>query len=99
MLNVPHHLHAHKKQEDTLPKIISFVAKILGILIMAAAFLQWITFDYPDVNPFWPGAIFVPGVASQFLNWIIVSIIGSAGYALFFYGKSLDVCARKKTGE
>ncbi len=69
--------------------ILSQVAKMVGILFMLLAFIQWITFDYPDVNPFWSGAILVPGIASQFLNWIIVSIAGGIGWAIFTYGKLL----------
>lgn len=69
--------------------ILSQVAKMIGILFMLLAFLQWLTFDYPDVNPFWPGAIFSLGMVSQFLNWIIVSIVGGIGWAIFTYGKSL----------
>lgn len=63
-----------------------FLAKSSGALLVLLAFLQWITFDYPDVNPFWPGAIFAPGIFSQFLNWILVSILGAFGWLLLSYG-------------
>ena len=50
--------------------LLHLAAKVLGIAPMVIAILQWITFDYPDVNPFWPGAMFAPGIASQVLNWL-----------------------------
>jgi len=53
---------------------------------MSAAFLQWLTFDYPDINPFWPGAIFVPGVLSQVLNWLIICILAAVGWGFFTLG-------------
>ena len=67
--------------------ILHLAAKVLGITLIVIAILQWITFDYPDVNPFWPGAIFAPGMASQVLNWLLVCILGSAGWGLFTLGK------------
>ena len=69
----------------TLTKLAS---KVAGVLLMAVAFLQWITFSYPDVNPFWPGAIFVPGMLSQVLNWVVVAVLGTAGWGLFTFGHS-----------
>jgi hypothetical protein len=39
--------------------ILRFVSRAIGVALIAAAFMQWLTFDYPDINPFWPGAIFV----------------------------------------
>ncbi len=65
---------------------MKLLAKGIGGILMFLAFLQWITFDYPDVNPFWPGAIFSPGVVSQFLNWILVCTLGASGWLLFSYG-------------
>ena len=62
-------------------------SRIVGALLMAAAFLQWITFSYPDVNPFWPGAIFVPAMLSQVLNWLVVAVLGAAGWGLFTFGR------------
>ena len=67
--------------------VIRLISRIIGIAIMVLAFLQWITFDYPDVNPFWPGAIFAPGMLSQILNWLLVSVIGAVGLMLFSFGK------------
>lgn len=66
------------------------IAKLAGILLMLLAFLQWLTFDYPDVNPFWPGAIFASGVISQVFNWVIVCVIGACGFGLFSWGRSND---------
>jgi len=40
-------------------------------LFLVAAFLQWITYEYPDVNPFAFGAIFPPGMLSQLFNWTL----------------------------
>ncbi|OZG71772.1 hypothetical protein BTA51_19240 [Hahella sp. CCB-MM4] len=68
--------------------MISAIAKAFGFLLMGLAFAQWITFDYPDVNPFWSGAIFAPGMLSQFVNWIVVCVIGASGWGLFQYGRS-----------
>jgi len=67
--------------------IIRGISKAIGVVIMLLAFLQWITFDYPDVNPFWPGAIFAPGTLSQILNWLVVCVIGAIGWGFFTYGK------------
>lgn len=63
------------------------IAKAIGIVFMFLAFLQWVTFDYPDVNPFWPGAIFAPGMASQILNWGVVCILAVVGWGFFTLGK------------
>lgn len=62
-------------------------AKIIGVVFMVAAFLQWITFDYPDVNPFLPGAIFAPGMLSQVLNWLIVCVLATVGWGFITLGK------------
>lgn len=63
--------------------IMVILSKIVGIVFMLLAFIQWITFDYPDVNPFWPGAIFAPGMISQFFNWIIVCVLATIGWGFF----------------
>jgi len=63
--------------------ILRFVSRAIGVVLIAAAFIQWITFDYPDINPFWPGAIFVPGMLSQVLNWLIVCILATIGWGFF----------------
>ena len=67
--------------------LLRAIARIIGIAFMVAAFLQWITFDYPDVNPFWPGAIFAPGMLAQVLNWLIVCILATIGWGFFTHGK------------
>lgn len=67
-------------------RLIRPLAKVIGVGLMAVAFLQWITFDYPDVNPFWPGAVFAPGMLSQFVNWIIVCAIAAIGLLIFRAG-------------
>lgn len=67
--------------------MLRFISRVIGVVIMAAAFLQWITFDYPDFNPFWPGAIFVPGVLSQVLNWLIVCVLAVIGWVFFTLGQ------------
>lgn len=66
--------------------VLRLAARAAGALLICLAFLQWITFDYPDVNPFWPGAIFVPGMLSQVLNWIVVCVIGATGLGLWQLG-------------
>ena len=67
--------------------ILKISSKIIGIGFMLLAFLQWITFDYPDVNPFRPGAIFAPGMISQIFNWFFVCILGTIGWGFFTVGK------------
>jgi len=66
-----------------LKKIMKMLSKIIGIIFMLLAFTQWIAFDYPDVNPFWPGAIFAPGMISQFFNWLIVCVLATIGWGFF----------------
>jgi hypothetical protein len=61
---------------------------IAGALLVVAAVFQWLTFDYPDVNPLWPGAVFAPGMISQVVNWIVVCVLGGTGCALITVGKS-----------
>lgn len=67
--------------------IIRLFARILGVIFMAVALLQWITFDYPNVIPFWSANIFTPGMFSQFINWMVVCVLGAIGWGLFSYGK------------
>ena len=62
---------------------LRFLSRAIGVVLMVAAFLQWLTFDYPDFDPFWPVAIFVPGVLSQVLNWLIVCILAVVGWGFF----------------
>lgn len=61
--------------------------KGVGTILMLLAFLQWATFDYPDMNPFWPGLIFSPGAISQVLNWLVVAVLGATGYGLYSAGR------------
>lgn len=68
--------------------VIRYVVKLIGILLIIAAILRWATFSYPDVVPFWPGAIFAPGMLAQVLNWIIVCILGTVGYLIFSLGNN-----------
>ncbi len=72
------------------------MAKTAGIFLMALAFFQWITFEYPNVNPFGPGAIFAPGMVSQILNWLLVCILGSIGYGLFTIGSKQNNNSNKQ---
>jgi hypothetical protein len=55
----------------------------IALLFLAFAFAQWITFDYPDVNPFYPGAIFAPGMIGQLVNYLIVCGLAGIGLALW----------------
>lgn len=68
-------------------KVLHIVAKVVGALFMVAALLQWLTFDYPNVNPFFPGAIFAAGMLSQVLNWVLVCILATIGWGFFTLGK------------
>lgn len=67
--------------------MLRLVARVIGVTLMAAAFLQWLSFDYPDVNPFWPGAIFAPRMLSQVANWLLVCVLATVGWGFFTYGK------------
>ena len=74
-----------------MPKaILSTATCVVGALLMVLAFVQWITFDYPDANPFWPGAILAPGMLSQILNWGLVCLLGASGWGCWTFGKSLS---------
>lgn len=55
----------------------------LALVFFAFAVVQWITYDYPDVNPFFPGAILAPGMFGQFLNYLIVVALGTIGFLLW----------------
>ena len=63
------------------------LAQVAGIILMILAFLQWITFDYPDVNP-WTANILTPGIPAQLLNWLLVCMLGAIGGILFHFGRS-----------
>lgn len=64
------------------------VLKLVGGLFLVAAFLQWIAYDYPDVNPYAFGAIFAPGMLSQLFNWILVCLLGTIGAVLIGFARS-----------
>lgn len=66
--------------------ILRVLTKGIGILFLIAAFLQWITFSYPMANDWWPIGL-IPGMFSQFLNWIIVCLLATAGWGIFTLGK------------
>ncbi|MDE3756780.1 hypothetical protein I7G60_01445 [Sinorhizobium meliloti] len=57
----------------------NIISKAIGILFIVAAVFQWVSFDYPDVNPFWPGAVFTAGTIGQVINWLIVCILAVIG--------------------
>ena len=67
--------------------ILKITSKIIGVGFILLAFSQWITFDYPDVNPFGIGAIFAPGMILQIFNWFFVVILGTIGWGFFTLGK------------
>lgn len=67
--------------------VLRFAARVIGVLFMAAAFLQWLTFDYPDINPFGGVTIFTPGAISQVLNWALVCVLATVGWGFFTYGR------------
>jgi multisubunit Na+/H+ antiporter MnhB subunit len=64
-----------------------WIAKGVGALFIVAAILQWLTFDYPNVSP-WGVSIFSPGMFGQFVNWIIVCVLGAVGAFLWTLGGS-----------
>ncbi len=66
---------------------LELASKTIGVMIMVFSFFQWITFDYPDINPFWHGAIWQTGIETEIINWIVVSLLSVVGYGLFTLGK------------
>lgn len=62
--------------------------QLVGGSLIAAAFLQWVTYEYPDINLFAPGAIFSPGMLSQPFNWILVCLLGTTGVVLIGFARS-----------
>ena len=60
------------------------IAKVIGVLLMVAAFVVCISYDYPNVSPFAPGAVFAPSMIGQGLNWCLLA---AGGYFLFTLGK------------
>ncbi|RWB91155.1 MAG: hypothetical protein EOQ52_06935 [Mesorhizobium sp.] len=63
------------------------VLQLVGGVFIVAAFLQWATFEYPDINPFGPGAIFATGMLSQLFNWILVCLLGTTGVLLIGFAR------------
>ncbi|PWJ84377.1 hypothetical protein C8D77_13311 [Mesorhizobium loti] len=70
-----------------MKSIVNVVLQIVGGLFILAAFLQWITFDYPDVSPYIPFAIFAPGMMSQMINWIFVCLLGTIGFVMIGFAR------------
>ena len=62
-------------------------AKTIGVIMMVFSFFQWMTFDYPDTNPFWHGAIWQMGIETETINLIFISLLSVVGYGLFTLGK------------
>jgi hypothetical protein len=71
-----------------MKKAVYLPSMIAGGLFMAAAFFQWISFQYPDVYPLRFGATFASGIANQFINWVIVCLTATVGWMLFSFGKT-----------
>lgn len=80
-----------------MKRVLMGLSKIAGIMLIALAFFQWATFDYPDVNPFWPGAIFTTGIIAQLINWLIVCVLAGAGFILFSMGTPPPVQTTEST--
>jgi len=74
--------------------ILSYIFKLVGLLVMAVAFAQWFTFFFPGVIPFWP-VIFSEGLVTQVLNWGIVCIAGACGWKIFSYGGSFNTIPKE----
>lgn len=53
--------------------------QLVGGALVVAAIVQWATYEYPDINPFAPGAILAPGMLSQLFNWVLVCLLGTTG--------------------
>lgn len=68
---------------QVLRRLAQLLARCVGAIFIVLAILQWATFDYPNINPFVPGAIFAPGMLSQLVNFAIV--IGLVGIGIGFF--------------
>lgn len=59
--------------------ILRLLSKSIGVVFIIGALLIWAAYNYPDVNPFWPGAVLYPGTVGMVINWIIVCIVAGIG--------------------
>ena len=66
----------------------NLIYKAVGSIVLLLAFIQWITYDYPDMNPFWPGLFFDPATVSQVINWGVVAVLGATGWGIFRAGNA-----------
>ncbi|MER9445604.1 hypothetical protein NKI79_30450 [Mesorhizobium sp. M0340] len=70
-----------------LNTIVNLVLQFVGGLFLLAAFLQWITFDYPDVSPYMPFAIFASGMMVQTINYPFVCLLGMIGFVMIGFAR------------
>ena len=68
------------------------LAVIPGVILMVLAFLQWITYSYPEINitSFGGGGILAVGLIESiglFVNWLLVCVLGASGWGLFSWAR------------
>ena len=86
----------HSNESQNMRATLELASKSIGVVIMVFSLFQWMTFDYPDTNPFWHGAIWQKGIETGTINLIFVSVLSVVGYGLFTLGKfGLDKFSNK----
>ena len=63
--------------------MMKWAGRVIGTILIVAAIIQWITYDYPDVNPFSIGAGFAPGIFGQVVNWLLIAVLAGLGWGFF----------------
>lgn len=79
--------------------MLNVISKLIGALFIVAAVFQWVSFDYPDTTPFWPGAVFTPGTIGQVINWLVVCILAVIGTGFWNGAKLLGRTKGRSAGE
>ena len=59
------------------------ILRAIALIFFAIAFLQWITFTYPEVNPLYPGGLFTPGMLDNNINIVVVVALAGIGLLLW----------------
>lgn len=59
--------------------IQQLLSKFIGVVFILLSLFIWATYSYPDVNPFWPGAVLHSGTFGMMINWVIVCIVAGIG--------------------
>lgn len=72
--------------------LAGYILWLVGVLIMALAFVVWITSPYPDISPFRVFGIFESGFGGILLTqvlWFRVVIVAFPGLLLYQAGRHL----------